>query len=417
MSQSLDRYLRQRQLDGPWHIEGDLKDGCRGVVIIPSLGEGEQLWATLNGLAANALEQLRSFLVVVIINGRPDSNGELLKQNELDLAELRSGRCFGALQMVWIDAGTAQKQLPGKRGGVGMARKIAGDLILPYLQDDGLMIHLDADTLVDKHYLQAITNSFLNAKHGAAVIPYCHQSGADAGQSAAMVQYELYLRSHVLGLQLAASPYAYHCIGSTMVCTRQAYIKAGGMNCRLAGEDFYFMQQLTKTSGTGFVTGTVVRPAARISERTPFGTGQVVRELSANRKASQLFYAPQCYGVLEDWLTLVRNGRKLSADELIRQAEPISPALVEFLDQEQFQVIWERLRKTHQQAARRQRAFDEWFDALKTMRCIHYLSAHAYPMAGAEQHVPPLLQQINVDSGDSPEEWLALLRQRDNCVV
>lgn len=404
-------YQRKRQLDGPWCVEGDT-DPCQQAVIIPSLGEGEQLWATLTSLAGNPVDSLRHCLVVVVINCRPDCNADLIEQNIQDLSELRQGRSFGELRIAWIDATSPGRELPLKLGGVGMARKIGSDLTLPYLCRGGQLIHLDADTLVDENYMTAITDSFHNATFGGAVIPYCHQTGNDPIQHQAITLYELYLRTHVVGLQHAGSPYGYHTIGSTMVSTREAYIKAGGMNCRLAGEDFYFMQQLAKTSGVGHVSGTVVAPDSRISQRTPFGTGQVVLQMSSDSDASQRFYAPQCYQVLQQWLALIERQHHAEGDAILSQVADMSSELRDFLKQEKFTTTWQRICATHRDVARRQRAFHEWFDGLKTMRLIHYLSDKAYPVGEATEHVPVLLKQLNIESGTTAEHWLETLRQQ-----
>ena len=408
-------YQRKKQLDGPWFLEGDTHP-CQQAVVIPALAEGEQLWATLDSLAINPDELLRQCLIVVVINCRLDCNADLVEQNMRDLDELRQGRTFGALRLAWVDATNAGRELPAKQGGVGMARKIGCDLILPLLAQGGQLIHLDADTIVDSNYMAAIAASFHNVSFGGAVIPYCHQSSTNADHHYAITLYELYLRSHVLGLQHAGSPYAYHTIGSTMVSTREAYIKAGGMNCRLAGEDFYFMQQLAKTSGVGSVYGTVVEPDSRISQRTPFGTGQVVLELSSDSAASQRFYAPQCYQVLQQWLSLIRGEQEAHAEYLLEQAGKISQELYDFLQQEKFVATWQRISTTHRDQRRRQRAFHEWFDGLKTMRLIHYLSDHRYPVGKASEHVPDLLNLLALEGGDNAEQWLAVLRQQVNLV-
>jgi|LGOV01.1.fsa_nt_gb hypothetical protein len=404
-------YQRKKQLDGPWCVEGDTKP-CQQAVVIPALGEGQQLWATLTSLASNPIDSLRHCLVVVVINCRLDCHADLVEQNKQDLNELRQGRSFGELRVAWIDATTPGRELPPKLGGVGMARKIGCDLTLPYLCRGGHLIHLDADTLVDNNYMSAITQSFQGAIFGGAVIPYCHQAASDPVQHQAITLYELYMRIHVVALQHAGSPYGYHTIGSTMVSTREAYIKAGGMNCRRAGEDFYFMQQLAKTSGVGQVCGTVVAPDSRISQRTPFGTGQVVLELSSDSNASQRFYAPQCYGVLHQWLTLVENEHSADADELLFKAGEICMQLHGFLKQEKFATTWQRISGCHKDVTRRQRAFHEWFDGLKTMRLIHYLSDQTYPVGEAAEHVPPLLQQLGIESGTTADHWLATLRQQ-----
>jgi len=348
----------------------------------------------------------------VVINCRPDCNTELVEQNRCDIDALRQGRTFGSLRIAWVDATTVGRQLPLKLGGVGMARKIGSDLILPLLSRGGQLIHLDADTIVDSNYMAAIATSFNDAPFGGAVIPYCHQSTPDPEHHQAISLYELYLRSHVLGLQYAGSPYAYHTIGSTMVSTREAYIKAGGMNCRLAGEDFYFMQQLAKTSGVSHVRGTVVAPDSRISQRTPFGTGQVVLELSSDSDASQRFYAPQCYHVLQQWLSLIERDLAAGGESLLAQAGEICLALQGFLKQEKFVATWQRISTTHGDPARRQRAFHEWFDGLKTMRLIHYLSDHSYPVGEATEHVPNLLKLLSIEGETGVDCWLAALRHR-----
>lgn len=402
-------YQRKKQLKGPWELEGDTQS-CQQAVVIPALGEGEQLWATLTSLATNPLQCLQHCLVVVVINARPDCRRELIEQNLDDLAQLRQGRTFGSLRLAWVDATTAGSELPLKLGGVGMARKIGSDLALPRLNRGGQLVHLDADTIVDSNYMAAIAASFQNGTFGGAVIPYCHQSNADAGHHQAITLYELYLRSHVVGLRHAGSPYAYHTIGSTMVSTREAYIKAGGMNCRLAGEDFYFMQQLAKTSGVGRVSGTTVAPDSRVSQRTPFGTGQVVLELSSDNDSSQRFYAPQCYYVLQQWLTLIGREQQASAEQILAQAGTINDALHDFLQQEKFEATWQRICATHKDEKRRQRAFHEWFDGLKTMRLIHYLTDHRYPAGEALEHVPELLKLVDIEGGDCAEQWLQTLR-------
>ncbi|OQY19589.1 MAG: hypothetical protein B6I36_03680 [Desulfobacteraceae bacterium 4572_35.1] len=397
-------------------MEGDTQP-CKIAVVIPALGEGKQLWATLASLAANPIALLRQTTVVVVINSRKDSDPALVKQNYNDLTRLRDCHKrldkFGQLRLAWIDATSPTLQLPIKKGGVGLARKIGCELIMTRLDQDGLLIQLDADTLVENNYLPAVSSTFANNNCAAAVIPFRHQRGIDSTQENAINQYELYLRAHLLGLSWAGSPYAYHSLGSTIVCNKQSYIKAGGMNCRRAGEDFYFLQQLAKTSGVGRVGGTVVYPAARTSQRTPFGTGQAILNM-CNGDREQLFYAPQCYLILQQWLKLVTTNSELSSEEILEQSSIIDTALTQFLMQEKFPVIWQRLSRTHKNLNRRILAFHEWFDALKTTRCIHHLSSTSYPVATAEYHVPNLLIMTGIEAGNSVEQWLEVLIRHQN---
>src|SRR5690606_30362640 len=103
----------------------------------------------------------------------------------------------------------------------------------------GLIISLDADTLVEPNYLQALRKEFDLQDAWAAVIDFAHPLAGPVEQQAAILAYEIHLRYHVLGLRYAGSPYAFHTVGSAMACTAEAYVAAGGMNRRQAGEDFY----------------------------------------------------------------------------------------------------------------------------------------------------------------------------------
>ena len=40
-----------------------------------------------------------------------------------------------------------------------------------------------------------------------------------------------------------------------MTCTAKSYVATGGMNRRMAGEDFYFLQKLAKTDGVDLRVG------------------------------------------------------------------------------------------------------------------------------------------------------------------
>ncbi len=407
-----------------WRLQGDTT-ACNIAVVIPALGEGEQLWATLNSIAKNPRLLLSETVVVVVINSRVDSDPDLVRQNLIDLEYLQrhankyankhgaADSCpFGALRLAWINATSQLLQLPSKNGGVGLARKLGCELVLAQLPEQGILVQLDADTLVDQNYLPALAIAFSSTTCNAAVIPYCHQRAANSKERSAINHYELYMRCHTLGLRLAGSPYAYHSIGSTIACSKHAYRKAGGMNCRSAGEDFYFLQQLAKTSGVKHLMGTVVRPAARISQRTPFGTGQVIHE-RCHTNAEQLFYAPQCYALLRCWLDLIKDNLSLEGSELLEQARAIDVNLASFVEQQNFAVIWQRLCATHSNHQRRLHAFHEWFDALKTLRCIKYLSTSAYPMASACHHVPPLLHMAELSCGTCVEDWLQILLEND----
>jgi hypothetical protein len=209
---------------------------------------------------------------------------------------------------------------------------------------------------------------------------------------AAIGRYEHYLFGYALGLSLAGSPYAYPTVGSAVACRATAYIRAGGMNRRLAGEDFYFLQQLAKTGGVAWVEGTLVQPSARLSRRVPFGTGPSL--------ASQLEKGPQsvrsppagAFRVLADWLKrAVEAGPGTAGLDLLAEAGAIDPDLGQFLTAQGFPAVWDRLRRNHPTPASLHQAFHCWFDALKTRQLLHRLTTGRFPLSAPQHALSTLL--------------------------
>jgi hypothetical protein len=408
------KYLRTRSLPGPWQLEGCSRHDFACAVVIPALAESEHLFATLASLAANPPELLERFLVLVVVNHREDA-AEADKADNLTLLR-RLGAGDGVppgLNLAWVDAASPGRELPAKWGGVGLARKIGFDLALPRLDYTGpspVLVSLDADTLVDGDYLAAILDHFRRTREGGAVLPFRHQPGATPLEEAAIGRYELFLRHFVLGLSLAASPYAFHSIGSAFACSAPAYVKAGGMNRRTAGEDFYFLQQLAKTTGVARLTGTTVLPASRPSLRTPFGTGRSVARLLDGDTQAVRFYPPAVFVILGGWLTLATEGWEEPGEVLLDRARSISAHLASYLAEQNFPDIWDRLRRQHRRREALVGAFHGWFDALRSLQLIHHLCACEHPRIEAEQAISSLLERAGLEPTVDPARQLHLLR-------
>jgi hypothetical protein len=411
----VSKYLGSRGVTGPWRIKGPDAGDFIGAVVIPSLAESNSLFSTLRSLARNPPELLSRFLVLVVVNHRADSPSEDKDDNFLTLRRLSQATAsLAPMRLAWVDAASQGSELPAKGGGVGLARKIGFDLaltVLAFEHCDPLLVALDADTLVEPDYLPSLVSHFKTEMAGGAVIPFCHQEGISPRHDRAIRRYELFLRCYVLGLSQADSPYAFHTVGSAMACTAEAYVKAGGMNARVAGEDFYFLQQLQRTSGVAPVKGTVVYPSGRASHRVPFGTGRSVGRLLSEEEAAVLFYQPECYRILGEWLALVTEQSDNSGEELQARSMSISRDLRSYLCQVRFPDVWERLRRTCPDRLKLIEAFHGWFDGLKTMKLIHHLSAEAFPRSQPEQAVPRLFQWAGLEPSADTDEQLVLLRQ------
>lgn len=413
------RYLRTRAVTGPWRLEGDTEGPFLGAVVIPSLAEGDSLTATLESLADGPPDLLDRFLVLVVVNHRRDAAPEEKASNLRTLEQLKDvGASFPRLRLARVDAASPGLELPSRDGGVGLARKIGFDLALCRLDYSGdfspVLIGLDADTLVRPDYLETIVRHFKTASEGAAVLPFCHQEGRSPLEKQAIEHYELFLRHYVLGLSLAGSPYAFHTVGSAMACRAEAYVRAGGMNRRRAGEDFYFLQQVAKTSGVGRLQGTVVYPSSRPSQRTPFGTGRSVSRWLAGEKEAIRFYRAESFLLLGAWLKLAESLWNCSAGGVMAAARDLSIHLGNFLETVGFADRWSRLQRNHRQKETFLAAFHTWFDGLRTIRFIHYLGAGPWPPGTAEEILPELLHRTRIEAANDVGSQLEALRRRQS---
>ncbi|MDY0212380.1 MAG: hypothetical protein RBR06_05200 [Desulfuromonadaceae bacterium] len=411
---TLKRYLKRSALEGGWILEGtkpEIWPVLKGVILIPALAEGDELFATLETLTYNEPCALAQLLVLIIVNHRCDAPAELKRQNLADLERLRTYAASPTkpshLNLGWIDAAGINTCLPVDRGGVGMARKIGADLVLPYLHSASLLIHLDADTHTQGNYASTLLDYARQGDFYAGVVAFAHRPCTESAQQHAMEDYELHMRCHVAGLHWAGSPYAYPSIGSTMVSNAHAYVRVGGMNMRQAGEDFYFMQQLAKTGNIAHINETCVFPAGRFSTRTPFGTGQSIRQACINNAPLQLFYPFACYTALRRWLQLVTTNPDTGATHLLMLLRRECEEGARFLHTAGFEHTWMRLQNNHTCTDKRIHAFHEWFDALKTWRFIRTLGEQWGGAVAAHNAIDEFMPLLDADAEQVPKRYLS----------
>lgn len=392
MVKYLNRHAHARPLLG-----GTLPTGLRAAVVIPALAEFRSLPETMASLDACRGDLAARTAVVVVVNNSPPGinpeeehrRGAAVADNRRTLEWLASReRCAPRLHLAWIDAATPGNELP-PQSGVGMARKIGCDSILRHVYrsdspgqttpapDAFRIFHLDADTTVEPNYLDAVADGMSRSACHAAAVAYAHRMPADARRRNAMAGYELFLRHYAEGLAKAGSPYAFHAIGSAMACTAAAYCTVRGVpRRRTAGEDFYFMQNLAKTGGVCTIGGTTVHPSARLSSRTPFGTGARLRRLLADGHPGLTVFAVQAFEALRDLFRRIRQQTTADTEQLLLLLA--SPAAADFLRQQRFEHVWPKLRAQHA-GANVFPAFHRWFDALATLRFLRWISAHEAP--------------------------------------
>ena len=220
---------------------------------------------------------------------------------------------------------------------------------------------------------------------GAGMPAYQHPvDNNNAEHNSNIIAYEIFMRYHELALRYAGSPYAYPALGSIMSSTVRAYAAAGGMNRRLAGEDFYFMQQLRKTGTLDYIPNAMVYPACRSSDRTPFGTGRSISTISADGVPYAFLFHPECYAILRLLINSLSTLLLLEGKDILDAVNAIHPELKHFMKQKRFATHWDKIAANHHTIEARILQFHIWFDGLRTVQLIHHLRDTAFPNVLAE---------------------------------
>ena len=397
---NVKKYL-SKQNNVKWKIEtAGNKKLFNNIVVIPALKESENVKILLKSILKNEKKFLQETLFVFVINNIPTDELAIKKDNIKLLGYLKEELFkHPVIQIGVIDASTENKEFPVKDGGVGLARKIGMDLSLRYFDYSNskkkLLINLDADCTVSENYLETIITEFNNNKYSAGYVHFEHPLPHNIEKQKAIINYEIFLRYYVLGLKYANSPYAFHTVGSTIICDYESYIKIGGMNKRKAGEDFYFLEKLAKIADIKFLKSATVYPSPRISDRVPFGTGQRVRRFINGEKDEYLIYSPAIFEVLKNWLNIFQS-EILSAERFLGKAKIIDKELYNFLISQNFVSDWGRIlinSKTETQIKKQKKI---WIDGFKTLKLIHYLRDNKFPQETMFKALDDLLNKMEI---------------------
>ena len=275
------RYI-ERNITHETFIEEIPSSNLEMIVVIPVCNEPDLL-CTLDSLAACHSPSC-SVEVILVVNESEGCLNAVQEQNEktmLDVKRWEQENNKGSFKLHFI----RPKPFPRKHAGAGMARKTGMDeAVMRFHQlnnPDGILISLDADTLVDSNYFVEIERLFKSEKDLAgATISFNHrvEELTDERHKSGMLLYEKYLHYYKRALAYTGFPYAIYTIGSAFVVKANAYVKQGGMSKRQAGEDFYFLHKLTQFGEVYELNTTCVYPSSRISNRVPFGTGPALQK-------------------------------------------------------------------------------------------------------------------------------------------
>lgn len=351
------------------------------IVVIPSYKESsKQILQTIASINTNAISFTAS--VYILINYK-ETDDYGVKEDALNLfSELNQYKLSANPN---IQYSVFIEEMKSKKSGVGLARKILMDTaFLTFLEtgDNGIIVNLDADTIVEKNYLNTIKEYFDNRDEiEAANISYSHHlkfsEEKPRPSSRAITNYELHLRYFINMQRWVGLPYAYHTVGSAMAVRSNAYAKEGGMNMRQAGEDFYFLHKYSKNWSLGDLNETTVYPSGRESDRVPFGTGKAITDFERADKKVMTSYNPRSFIALKEWITRIEP--LLAESDIGALAQPADQLLKEYLNSNNFHEAVVSIIKNSKPGIARVKKFYNWFDAFRLFKYLHYARDNGRP--------------------------------------
>ena len=358
-------------------------------VIIPIKNEFPDFFSTLESLNQSWLSfceksscEKEKILVILVVNALKDDSDEVIKNNEkllLALEEAKNQEKYKGLDFFVVNLNPPMGFLPEKQG-VGYARKIGMDYAI--FLNCNVLACLDGDTLVAKNYVETLYQFSKDVKEKGelfAVTDFFHQKAENQFYQKAIDSYEEFLKYHSKKLEECGTPFYPVALGPTLVSSNYAYCAVNGMNLKVAGEDFYFLQSLIKlkiADGKTLKTtmlNTSVFPSSRISDRVLFGTGSRINELVEDAKNmsqscdNDKILEKISYPYYDEWI--YDEFKKFFAEK-----NPEFTKLKDFLEDEKFLENFAKMKKNYGKSQNRfEAAFHTWFDGLKIIRGIHFL--------------------------------------------
>lgn len=388
-------------------------------IVIPCYREGNLEYSLFSLERAHANCSFPMLIVVVVNSSEVDSEATVAFNRETfnkvqQWSEQHDTAMF-RIYPLWVD------NIRRKHAGAGYARKVGMDFITAAFNQldkpDGVIVSLDADTLVDVGYLREIACMYSEDPClGVATHGFAHPlKGSDLTEkhSRAIAAYELYLRYYKHALAFTGFPFAHYTIGSAFSCRAGLYARQGGMNRRKAGEDFYFLHKLFAVSKARELSSAMVYPSSRVSDRVPFGTGPQIASLLAD-EIPLITYPFVCFKELQLLFADLPEFYKKEHFELQKYGE----AIASFLHIHGFVEALAEMKVHSASESTFKQRFYRWFDAFRCLKLLNYMCEQfGYEKIGVEKAALELTKAIWQDPEQTELfDLLDLFRKKDGVI-
>jgi hypothetical protein len=355
--------------------------------------------------------------VLIIVNARHDADSHSIQNNQLSVKNIETWKaenktCF--FRVFVFDAG--QPEIGN--WGVGLARKTGMDEALRRFslidKPDGLIACLDADCKTEKNYFVSILKGFHERNRSACSIYFEHPlTGIDYPRKnyKIITDYELHLRYYLQALKYTGFPYAFHTVGSSMALRASQYMKSGGMNRRLAGEDFYFIQKLVQLGGYFYLNTTTVYPSPRASVRVPFGTGTTISRLINNNDEQFMTYNIDSFNCLRQIFHTVGSLFKADSGTSEKYFLSLPSYFRTFTDRETWISKIGEINENTSVIESFLKRFFNWFNMFKIVKYLNHVHNDIYTKQPVTEAALSLLKLIGYEpEKDNPYDLLIFMR-------
>lgn len=364
-------------------------------IVIPCFREPDIL-QTLQSINACELPN-QKVEVIVLINHSESASDDVKEFNIKTKAKIENWISYNKNEKLTFYA-VGPVKLQKKWAGAGLARKSGMDEAVRRFnlldKPNGIIVSLDADTLVDKNYLIEIEKYFkVNPKNVGATISFQHQTeGLPPKQLEGIQLYEQYLEYYKNALDFTGYPFSMFTVGSAFAVTAQAYVKRGGMNRRQAGEDFYFLQNLVQLGKVGEINSTKVYPSARLSDRVPFGTGPILQKWMNGDEDLTQTYNFKAFIDLKELFNGKENFYKIDKSEFNKIISVLPDSVNQFIKHDDF---WKELNDLNNNCSSLesfQNRFYQKFNAFKILKFLNFAHEHFYEKVKLAEQIVELKQ-------------------------
>ncbi|MCU0363422.1 MAG: hypothetical protein MUE32_08695 [Bacteroidales bacterium] len=389
------------------------------IVVVPACQE-PGITIMLDSLS-ECIEPVSGSEVIIVINSPPGSGAETRDNNRKTLNDIESWKnrhkdVFFRLFALLVE------DPPFRKWGVGLARKTGMDEALRRFDaidnPEGIIVNLDADCRVDKSYFRAIENAFTaDKKLNACSIYFEHPLSGDEYPELvyrSIIQYELYLRYFVRALAFTGFPSPFHTVGSAIAVRALAYVRAGGMNRRQAGEDFYFIQKLIPMGAYFNLTTTRVIPSPRPSSRVPFGTGASITRMSSDKASVYETYSLEAFKQLRLMFLELDNLYSANIRDAASYYALLPQGLRQFIPEMEWTGKLIEIKMNTGDPRTFKKRFFEWFNMFQVVKYMNNVHRGLFRNAPVEKCSADLLHELGiVPESYSAERLLAIYRELD----